>query len=161
MTNGRQKRLSFARKSPESRYQRPNSDKSYRHERLLVHPDVSSLHNFRQNRHTLHKSGANLFFFPRTSQSASNTELGGAERDRTADPLLAKQVLSQLSYSPIRFSQGQHDNNAAEGPARSLAGQRPRTNKLKRLPGHTMRRKPNGGPGQTRTADLTLIRRAL
>ena len=27
-------------------------------------------------------------------------EFGGAERDRTADPLLAKQVLSQLSYSP-------------------------------------------------------------
>ena len=31
-------------------------------------------------------------------------ELGGADRDRTGDPLLAKQVLSQLSYSPI--SQG-------------------------------------------------------
>ena len=29
---------------------------------------------------------------------------GGAERDRTADPLLAKQVLSQLSYSPIQVS---------------------------------------------------------
>jgi len=28
------------------------------------------------------------------------TSSGGAERDRTADPLLAKQVLSQLSYSP-------------------------------------------------------------
>jgi hypothetical protein len=28
------------------------------------------------------------------------TKFGGAERDRTADPLLAKQVLSQLSYSP-------------------------------------------------------------
>ena len=27
---------------------------------------------------------------------------GGARRDRTADPLLAKQVLSQLSYSPKR-----------------------------------------------------------
>ena len=27
--------------------------------------------------------------------------VGGAERDRTVDPLLAKQVLSQLSYSPI------------------------------------------------------------
>ena len=27
-------------------------------------------------------------------------KLGGATRDRTADPLLAKQVLSQLSYSP-------------------------------------------------------------
>ena len=29
---------------------------------------------------------------------------GGAERDRTVDPLLAKQVLSQLSYSPIPIS---------------------------------------------------------
>jgi hypothetical protein len=28
-------------------------------------------------------------------------ELGGADRDRTGDPLLAKQVLSQLSYSPL------------------------------------------------------------
>ena len=27
--------------------------------------------------------------------------IGGADRDRTDDPLLAKQVLSQLSYSPI------------------------------------------------------------
>ncbi len=32
--------------------------------------------------------------------------IGGAERDRTADPLLAKQVLSQLSYSPIIRSSG-------------------------------------------------------
>ena len=28
--------------------------------------------------------------------------IGGARRDRTADPLLAKQVLSQLSYSPTQ-----------------------------------------------------------
>ena len=28
-------------------------------------------------------------------------ENGGDERDRTADPLLARQVLSQLSYAPI------------------------------------------------------------
>ena len=27
---------------------------------------------------------------------------GGDERDRTVDPLLAKQVLSQLSYAPKR-----------------------------------------------------------
>ena len=27
-------------------------------------------------------------------------KIGGADRDRTDDPLLAKQVLSQLSYSP-------------------------------------------------------------
>jgi hypothetical protein len=31
------------------------------------------------------------------------TEIGGADRDRTDDPLVANQVLSQLSYSP-RFS---------------------------------------------------------
>ena len=29
---------------------------------------------------------------------------GGADRDRTGDPLLAKQVLSQLSYSPLLVS---------------------------------------------------------
>jgi hypothetical protein len=29
---------------------------------------------------------------------------GGADRDRTGDPLLAKQVLSQLSYSPDPLS---------------------------------------------------------
>jgi hypothetical protein len=31
-----------------------------------------------------------------------NVRFGGADRDRTGDPLLAKQVLSQLSYSPTR-----------------------------------------------------------
>jgi hypothetical protein len=31
----------------------------------------------------------------------STLEFGGADRDRTGDPLLAKQVLSQLSYSPV------------------------------------------------------------
>lgn len=30
----------------------------------------------------------------------SRQENGGGERDRTDDPLLAKQVLSQLSYTP-------------------------------------------------------------
>ena len=34
------------------------------------------------------------------SRSLDTKCIGGAERDRTADPLLAKQVLSQLSYSP-------------------------------------------------------------
>ena len=29
-----------------------------------------------------------------------SSEIGGGERDRTDDPLLAKQVLSQLSYTP-------------------------------------------------------------
>ena len=34
----------------------------------------------------------------------ASLRVGGAERDRTVDPLLAKQVLSQLSYSPIPVS---------------------------------------------------------
>ena len=29
---------------------------------------------------------------------------GGDKRDRTADPLLAKQVLSQLSYTPVSYT---------------------------------------------------------
>ena len=37
------------------------------------------------------------------SEIYNNPQIGGAERDRTADPLLAKQVLSQLSYSPQTF----------------------------------------------------------
>ena len=32
---------------------------------------------------------------------------GGDKRDRTADPLLAKQVLSQLSYTPISLVESQ------------------------------------------------------
>ena len=31
----------------------------------------------------------------------SKKHFGGDERDRTDDPLLAKQVLSQLSYTPM------------------------------------------------------------
>ena len=29
--------------------------------------------------------------------------IGGRDRDRTGDPLLAKQVLSQLSYTPLQL----------------------------------------------------------
>ena len=36
---------------------------------------------------------------------------GGDERDRTDDPLLAKQVLSQLSYTPIFVYAPQKLNN--------------------------------------------------
>lgn len=39
---------------------------------------------------------------------------GGAERDRTADPLLAKQVLSQLSYSPIQLDHPSLINQARQ-----------------------------------------------
>ena len=37
-------------------------------------------------------------------EDANRDVSGGAERDRTVDPLLAKQVLSQLSYSPMMIS---------------------------------------------------------
>jgi hypothetical protein len=33
----------------------------------------------------------------------NDEKFGGADRDRTGDPLLAKQVLSQLSYSPKKL----------------------------------------------------------
>jgi hypothetical protein len=72
-----------------------------------------------------------LVFFPRMS-GAIGRGVGGAERNRTADPLLAKQVLYQLSYSPITLSSLQ-DTGASK----------------------------TGGPGKTRTSDLTLIKRAL
>ncbi len=38
------------------------------------------------------------------SEHLLHAMVGGADRDRTDDPLLAKQVLSQLSYSPTWVS---------------------------------------------------------
>jgi hypothetical protein len=37
--------------------------------------------------------------------------VGGADRDRTDDPLLAKQMLSQLSYSPRAVLSGLRDED--------------------------------------------------
>lgn len=82
-------------------------------------PDQSSLHDI--CRTGIVKTMQTLFFFRRQflsltrrrrqtigeapcatlAVSLDTNRFGGAERDRTADPLLAKQVLSQLSYSPI------------------------------------------------------------
>src|SRR5690606_25700819 len=118
--------------------------------------------------------------------------LGGAERDRTADPLLAKQVLSQLSYSPnllafTRRSAPRGRRISADGPwpceSPKASDQRPQrtwTTRTSRQPPNRskaprpfgtdvpslaakprQRQEKDGGPGQTRTADLTLIRRAL
>ena len=46
---------------------------------------------------------------------------GGARRDRTADPLLAKQVLSQLSYGPSKLLVGL---GGVEPPTSPLSGVR-------------------------------------
>ena len=53
-------------------------------------------------------------------------ETGGASRDRTDDPLLAKQVLSQLSYGPIgiSFKQPMVGLGGLEPPASPLSGVR-------------------------------------
>lgn len=54
-----------------------------------------------------------------------STMNGGAERDRTADPLLAKQVLSQLSYSPnllsVHAPKALHGGGASAPTALGLA----------------------------------------
>jgi len=73
-----------------------------------------------------HKPMQNVYFFRRHLPSASTPiEFGGAERDRTADPLLAKQVLSQLSYSPSSSIASKHRclkvrQQSASGTQRSI-----------------------------------------
>ena len=46
-------------------------------------------------------------------------EAGGAGRDRTDDPLLAKQVLSQLSYSPKLEGKSLRPDCLRDAPGRS------------------------------------------
>ena len=70
--------------------------------------------NFHRTRNLKDRSGDGCSIF-RTStqlsvndsqhQAAAFQNFGGAGRDRTGDPLLAKQVLSQLSYSPLRTAE--------------------------------------------------------
>jgi hypothetical protein len=48
--------------------------------------------------------------------------IGGADRDRTGDPLLAKQVLSQLSYSPMLVFLKHRIANSCRDPRREAHG---------------------------------------
>ena len=57
---------------------------------------------------------AKLYFFKGYPPATTPKRIGGAERDRTADPLLAKQVLSQLSYSPIQLDHPSLINQARQ-----------------------------------------------
>lgn len=43
---------------------------------------------------------------PASAKAPTIIAIGGGRRDRTDDPLLAKQVLSQLSYAPIQRHPG-------------------------------------------------------
>jgi hypothetical protein len=77
-------------------------------------PDQSSLHNVGRTRNQP-KPIAKLVFSSKDivyRQVSTPKRIGGAERDRTADPLLAKQVLSQLSYSPNHHK---HPNGKPSG----------------------------------------------
>ncbi len=57
--------------------------------------------------------------------------IGGAKRDRTADPLRARQVLSQLSYSPsVRLSPLAHCHGYLLGKVVGLGGLEPPTSPL-------------------------------
>ena len=65
-----------------------------------------------------------MFLFPFTTFN-STREFGGDERDRTDDPLLAKQVLSQLSYTPkyllkIFIRPSKLNNDLSESPELTL-----------------------------------------
>jgi hypothetical protein len=81
-------------------------------------------------------------FRPHSGPAAFTPGVGGAEEARTPDPLLAKEVLSQLSYGP---SGVEPSMPRPFGRAKWLS----------------WRAKMVGGPFWTRTRDLSLIRTAL
>ena len=80
----------------------------------------------------------------RQAAAPIGAKAGGARRDRTDDLMLAKHALYQLSYGP-----NLEGLKPAQGSVVIDLSVRPRC--------HTK----CGGPRQTRTADLTLIRRVL
>ena len=70
-----------------------------------------------QNRHLVIRPMQT--FISLSGYDVSSTKMnGGAERDRTADPLLAKQVLSQLSYSPSPSTSTIRSKENMVGPGR-------------------------------------------
>src|ERR1022692_3875826 len=70
-------------------------------------------------------------------------KFGGAERDRTADPLLAKQVLSQLSYSPScgcsKLAGSLAGANPSDSQKTSLIAKRVSRTRLNMLDGYAVR----------------------
>jgi hypothetical protein len=92
---------------------------------------------------------------------------GGARRDRTDDLMLAKHALSQLSYGPARRRRVTGLGSKLETRSRRLRTRPTGRRALLRVSQgggrrrRRLRRLNNGGPGKTRTSDLTLIKRAL
>ena len=70
---------------------------------------------------------------------------GGADRDRTDDPLLAKQVLSQLSYSPPRLKATLLAQWPAPRKVVGLDGFEPSTPALSRRCSNQLSYRPDSG----------------
>ena len=69
---------------------------------ILIKGDNTASRQTRNIPFQIHRN-PDPFASPRSSQSLpQHQNNGGGDRDRTDDPLLAKQVLSQLSYTPKR-----------------------------------------------------------
>ena len=66
---------------------------------------------------TLNKEKASIYAGFRTSVDCLEYVIGGAERDRTADLLVANEALSQLSYSPHRTGNAPTEGLLAESSA--------------------------------------------
>ena len=73
----------------------------------------------RPRMHRFFRRGAGV-----VSRGLCEAEPGGASRDRTDDPLLAKQVLSQLSYGPFSQIPRMVGLGRFELPASPLSGVR-------------------------------------
>jgi hypothetical protein len=69
----------------------------------------------------LFKARSQTFCQRLTPIFTQSQEVGGAEEDRTPDPLLAKQVLSQLSYSPVNRWWAWVDSNYRPHPYQGCA----------------------------------------
>ena len=91
--------------------------------------------------------------------SRLNTVFGGAERDRTADPLVANQVLSQLSYSPT-IEVKLVGLGRVELPTSPLSGVRSSQLSYRPIAGFVSFVNP-GGAGRDRTGDLLNANQAL
>ena len=81
-----------------------HGEKSWIYQNLVgssgLEPPTSRLSGVRSNHLSYEPIWFGVSLFPFYHTFYSLKRVGGDERDRTDDPLLAKQVLSQLSYTP-------------------------------------------------------------
>ncbi len=126
-----------------------------------IQPDTSPLHNVKQPRSSSNETQRQpshedhqTFFYSRNN--------GGAGRDRTDDLKLAKLPLSQLSYGPFLSASNASSVRATSNSSGTTNHAAAKLPKARPRAAHVCASQLiNGGPGTTRTSDLTLIRGAL